>query len=133
VRFAGGVTLDILEAWAAHIDGFGASMLLGPKGGIRLQPFGFFKSYGHLDVDGSVDLERARRRFDEVRGDRGVYASSAAHFVAALQGKVDPLPTAELAFATMRITEGIYLSAALGREVTAEEVEAESTSVALET
>ena len=132
VRLAGGITLDILEAWAAHLDGFGGSVLLGAKAGIRLQPFGFFKSYGHLDVDGTVDLERARRRFDQVRGDAGVYASSAAHFVAALLGKVDLLPTAELALSTMRITEGVYLSAELGREVTAEEVEARSVSAALE-
>jgi predicted dehydrogenase len=132
VRFAGGVTLDILEAWAVHLDGFGGSMVLGARGGIRLQPFGFFKSCGHLDVDGSVDLERARRRFDQVRGDAGAFASSAAHFIAALQGRVDLLPTAELALATMLITEGIYLSGELGREVTAEEVETHSVSKALE-
>jgi predicted dehydrogenase len=132
VRLAGGATLDVLEAWAAHTGGFGGSQLLGAKGGICLMPFGFFKSYGHLDVDGTVDLERARRRFDQVRGDAAVYASSAAHFVAAVLGKVDLLPTAELALSTMRVTEGIYLSAELGREVTAEEVEARSISAALE-
>jgi predicted dehydrogenase len=132
VRFAGGITLDILEAWAAHLDGFGGSVLLGAKGGIRLQPFGFFKSYGHVDIDGTADLQRTRRRFDQVRGDAGVFASSAAHFIAALQGKVDLLPTAELALATMLITEGIYLSSELGREVTADEVETRSVSKALE-
>jgi predicted dehydrogenase len=131
VRLVGGVTLDVLEAWAAHLDGFGGSFLLGAKGGIRLQPFGFFKSAGHLDIDATVDLERARRRLDQVRGDAGAYASSAAHFIAALRGKVDLLPTAELALATMLITEGIYLSAELGREVAAEEVEENSVSKAL--
>jgi predicted dehydrogenase len=132
VRFAGGITLDILEAWAVHLDGFGGSVLLGAKGGVRLQPFGFFKSSGHLDIDATVDLERARRRFDQIRGDAGALTSSAAHFVAALQGKIEPLPTAELALATMLITEGIYLSGELGREVTVEEVEARSVSKALE-
>ena len=132
VRFEGGVTLDILEAWAAHLDGFGGSVLLGANGGVRLHPFGFFKSCGHLDIDATVDLERARRRFDQVRGDAGAMASSAAHFVAVLQGKIEPLPTAELALATMLITEGIYLSGELGREVTAEEVTTRSTSNALE-
>jgi predicted dehydrogenase len=132
VRLAGGVTLDIAEAWAAHIDGFGGSILLGARGGIRLQPFGFYKSCGHLEIDGVVDLERARRRFDQVRGDAGAFASSAAHFIAVLQRKVDLLPTAELALATMLITEGIYLSSELGREVSAEEVETGSVSRALE-
>jgi predicted dehydrogenase len=132
VRLAGGVTLDVAEAWAAHMDGFGGSMLLGTRGGIRLQPFSFFKSYGHLDVDASVDLERARFRFDHVRGDAGVYASSQAHWIAALQGRVDLLPTADLALRTMLVTEGMYLSAKLGREVTAEEVASESKSTALD-
>jgi predicted dehydrogenase len=132
VRLAGGATLDIIEAWAAHLDGLGGSVLLGSRGGVRLQPFGFFKSYGHVDVDGTVDLERARRRFDQVRGDAGAYASSSAHWIAALQGKVDLLPTADLALRTMLVIEGIYLSAQLGREVTAEEVETQSISTALD-
>lgn len=131
VRLAGGVTLDIVEAWAAHIDGLGGSVLLGERGGIRLRPFGFFKSVGHLDLDATVDLEAARRRFDLVRGDAGAFASSAAHWIAALQGKVALLPTAELALRTMLVTEGVYLSAKLGREVTAEEVAAESVSTAV--
>jgi predicted dehydrogenase len=132
VRLAGGVTLDIIEAWAAHLDGLEGSTLFGSKGGIRLHPFGFFKSYGHLDVDGTVDLERARGRWNRVRGDAGVYASSQAHWVAALQGKVELLPTAELALRTMLVTEGIYLSSELRREVTAEEVETRSISTALD-
>lgn len=133
VRLENGITLDIVEAWAAHIDGFGGSVLLGARGGVRLQPFGFFKSVGHLDVDAAVDLEAARRRFDLVRGDAGAYASSAAHWIAALRGHVPLLPTAELAFRTMLVTEGMYLSAKLGREVTAEEVATESVSSAIDT
>ena len=41
------------------------------------------------------------------------------------------LPTAELALNTMLISEGIYLSDRLGREVTAEEVRELSESTAL--
>ena len=42
------------------------------------------------------------------------------------------LPTAELALQTMLISEGIYLSDRLSREVTAAEVAAESRSTALD-
>jgi predicted dehydrogenase len=132
VRLEGGVTLDIVEAWAAHIDGLGGSVLLGERGGIRLQPFGFFKSVGHLDLDSTVDLEAARRRFDSVRGDAGAFASSAVHWIAALRGRTALLPTAELGLATMLVIEGMYLSAKLGREVTAEEVSLHSVSTAIE-
>ena len=130
VRLSGGATLDIVEAWAAHVDGFGGSMLLGAKGGVRLLPFAFFKRYGHLDVTSTVDLERARLRWNHVRGDGASLANSQAHWVDALRGRAPLLPTAELALTTMLITEGIYLSAALGREVTAAEVQERSTSCA---
>jgi predicted dehydrogenase len=130
VRLAGGVTLDIIEAWAVHLDGLEGSSILGVKGGVRLHPFGFFKSYGHLDVNGVVSLDRARFRWDNVRGDGKHFASSQAHWVAALQGKVDLLPTAELALSAMLISEGIYLSERMGREVTAQEIEESSQSTA---
>lgn len=131
VRFAGGATLDIFEAWAAHLDAVEGPALLGTKGGVRLHPFGFFKSFGHLDVNGTVNLEASRFRWNHVRGDGAHYASSQAHWVAALRGKVPLLPTAEIALRTMLISEGIYLSDRLGREVTAAEIEEASASTAL--
>jgi predicted dehydrogenase len=133
VRLAGGATLDIVEAWAAHLDGLDGPVLLGNKGGIRLHPFGFFRSYGHLDVSGSVNLEAARFRWNNVRGDGAHFASSQAHWVAALRGKVSLLPTADLALRTKLISDGIYLSDRLGREVSAEEVENVSTATSLAT
>jgi hypothetical protein len=42
---------------------------------------------------------------------------------------VELLPSAELALNTMLISEGIYLSDRLGREVTAEEVRESSASL----
>jgi hypothetical protein len=42
------------------------------------------------------------------------------------------LPIAEIALSTMLISEGIYLSNELGREVTADEIKASSQSTAIE-
>ena len=62
-------------------------------------------------------------------------ASNASRLVNSLiagpQGRVERLSTAELALQTMLISEGIYLSDQLGREVTAQEVEEHSQSRAL--
>jgi hypothetical protein len=58
-----------------------------------------------------------------------VYDSAGHHWVAALQGRVELLPSAELALNTMLISEGIYLSERMGREVTADEVLERSVSV----
>ena len=58
-------------------------------------------------------------------------ASPQHHWAAALQGRVELLPTAELALNTMLISEAIYLSDRLEREVTAEEVRQASVSTAV--
>ena len=131
VRFAGGVSLDIIESWAIHLNEFEGSCVVGSDGGIRLEPFGYYCSYGHCDMSASVDLEDFQWRQHTVRCVGDVYDSAQHHWVAALQGRVELLPTAEIALNTMLISEGIYLSEQLGREVTAEEVLANSVSKAI--
>jgi predicted dehydrogenase len=131
VKLAGGITLDILEAWAIHLVGMEGSSLVGDKGGIRLEPFGFYQSLGDLDMNTTVDLDEFARRTHDLRAQTGIGDSPQQHWVRALQGRVDLLPTAELALNTMLISEAIYLSDRLGREVTAEEVVESSVSTAI--
>ncbi len=130
VRFEGDVTLDIIEAWAMNLDKLDGSTILGTKGGLRLDPFGFFKSVGQLDIDGTANLNAANYRWTMVVGDQPHYAGAQQHWVASLQGKVELIPTAELALNTMLISEAIYLSDQRGAEVTAEEVVSSSVSTA---
>ncbi len=132
VRFGGGVTLDILESWAIHLDRFDGSCIVGSQGGIRLEPFGFFHSSGDLSFNSTTDLGEFNYRMHNVHEQGDIYDSPQHHWVAALQGRVELLPTAELALNTMLISEGIYLSSELGREVTAEEVRAASQSTAID-
>jgi len=140
VKMEGGVTLDIAEAWAIHLGGFEGSSIVGSEGGIRLPvrergaqktPFTFHSTIGDNDFDSTLDLELADIRRTRLRETEDAYQSSQRHWVAALQGRVPLLPTAELALQTMLISEGIYMSSRLGREVSAEEVALNSQSVAL--
>jgi predicted dehydrogenase len=131
VRFEDGLTLDIIEAWAVHMNGFEGSSLFGRDGGIRLNPFGFYRSLGDLDLDTTVNLDAYAWRIHTVHEDGDAYDSPQAHWIADLQGRVPLLPTAELALNTMLISEGIYLSSQLGREVTAVEVRESSVSTAM--
>jgi predicted dehydrogenase len=131
VRLEKGITLDIIESWAIHLNGFEGSSVAGSSGGIRLSPFGFFRNEGDLDMDSSVNLDGASWRWHAVRRNGDAYDSPQQHWVAALQGRVKLLPTAELALNTMLISEGIYLSNKLGREVTAAEVVKNSKSTAV--
>jgi len=131
VRLAGGLTLDIIEAWAVHMDPFEGSSLFGSEGGLRLDPFGYFSSIGDLDIDGGANMGGFSWRIHNVRENGDAYDSSQQHWIAGLQGRVPLVPAAEIALNTMLISEGIYLSNQLGREVTAAEVEELSISTAV--
>jgi predicted dehydrogenase len=131
VRLANDATLDIIETWAANMENLGPSMLFGSKAGIQLGPFRFYKNYGNVQMSSDADLGAAENRWRNVIGDHDSIESSQAHWIAALQGRTDLLPTAEIALNTMLISEGIYMSDRLGREVSADEVESESVSTAV--
>ncbi len=131
VRFAGDATMDIIEAWAINLDSFEGSYIVGSEGGVRLDPFGYFHSKGDLDLNAGANLGSSRSRWDSVKGDGGFYGDSQRHWVAALQGEIPLLATKDIALNTMLISEGIYLSQKLNREVTAEEVVAASVSTAV--
>ncbi|SFS55655.1 Gfo/Idh/MocA family oxidoreductase [Paenibacillus sp. BC26] len=139
VRFEGGLTLDIIEAWAIHLNGFEGSSLVGNVGGVRLPghtsqgktPFSYHTQLSDMDMDATFDLGNANYRWHQLRENTDAYDSSQEHWIAALQGRVELLPTAEIALQTILVSEGIYLSDQLEREVTAEEVIAASKSTAL--
>lgn len=131
VRFAGGLTLDIIEAWSINLNAFEGSSIVGSKGGVRLQPFSFHTTVNDVDIDSTFDLNYADWRWHQLRENQDAYDSPQHHWVAALQGRVDLLPTDLVALQTMLISEGIYLSDRLGREVTAEEVAKSSKPTAL--
>ena len=131
VRFKNNITLDIIEAWAIHLNGFEGSSVVGNKAGIRLQPFGFYRNIGDFEMDSTVNMEPLVNRWKSMRENSDAYISPQHHWIAVLQGRVPLLPTAEVALNTMLISEGIYLSDKLGREVTAAEVVKHSKSTAI--
>lgn len=122
VRFNDGLTMDIIEAWAVHLNDFEGSSIAGSEGGIRLSPFSYHSTICDLEMDAVFNLDSMSYRRHQLHEDEMYFDSSQKHWIGALQGAVDLLPTAEIALQTMLIQEGIYLSDELGREVTADEV-----------
>ena len=130
VRFDDGITMDIIEAWSIHLGGFEGSSLVGNRGGFRLPsqvnetrvPFTFHSASCGMDMDATFQLNAANFRWHQLQENTDAYDSSQHHWIAALQGRVPLLPTAALALETMLISEGIYLSDRLEREVTTEEI-----------
>ncbi|GIP20794.1 Gfo/Idh/MocA family protein [Paenibacillus sp. J22TS3] len=131
VKFENGVTLDIIETWAVHLGGLEGSSIVGSEGGIRFtggvsdtEPnrFSFHTTIADIDMDCTVNLDLYDIRQHRLAKYPEAYDSSQHHWIAALLDQVPLLPTAEIALNTMLISEGIYLSNELGREVTADEV-----------
>ena len=131
VRLENNIALDVIEAWAIHLDAFEGSYVVGSQGGIRLDPFGFFRNIGDLNLDSSTNLGAFDFRLHNVHTGADAYDDPMQHWIAALQGRIELWPTASLGLNTMLISEGIYLSEKLGREVTAEEVREMSASTAV--
>ena len=142
IHFENGVTMDIFESWAVHLDKFDSSCILGSKGGVKLDPFSFHTTLCDLELDCTGDLDKMDERWHSTIKNEYAFSSwkshgsnllvaPETHWVAALRGEVELLPTAQVTLDTMLIQEGICLSDALGREVTAEEVISASKSTAV--
>jgi len=85
-----------------------------------------------MEMNGTFDLKDAETRLGRCFPEAAASQQSAQdHWAAALKGECPLMPTKELGLKTMLISEGIYLSQRLGREVTPQEVEEMSISTAV--
>ena len=127
------LSMDVVSAWAINLNPFSPSYIAGSTGGLRVKPFGFFKTIADIDFDMTTDVDAVIRRRKLMQPELARdMSSSQHHWAAALHGRVPLLPTAELALNTMLIQQGIYLSNDRQEEVTADEIVASSTSTAAE-
>ncbi|MDI9498322.1 MAG: Gfo/Idh/MocA family oxidoreductase [Bacillota bacterium] len=133
-KYENGLTLDILESWAVHASAFPPSVVYGSEGGIEISADGRLGYYSELDgYMTETTLDVAGKDYRDLRFDplRRCYENSQAHFIAALRGECEAIDTAGLALDTMLVSEGIFLSSQLGREVTADEIPGLSRSLAI--
>jgi predicted dehydrogenase len=140
------LTLDIIESWAIHGGPFPPSSIHGSKGGISLgggfgppsadpmeNAFTFYdEELGYPRVI-KLDLQAEIGRRAQVDPNYHHYINSQAHWIAALRGDCELLPTKDIALETMRVSEGLFLSSTLGREIYADEILTLSKSTALRT
>lgn len=131
VYFENGAMLDVFAAWAAYRNRDTGSWVLGSKGGIQLPPLAngavpneakWIHSAGDTEVVSTIGHGHAVRRWNLIDGTEPYYASPQKHWIAALTGKVDLLPSAELALNMILIADGIYTSHEKGTEVTPQDL-----------
>ena len=130
--YENGLSMDILESWAIHGKPFPCSGIYGSKAGLSLSPLVIHSRHLNMETDTTLDLGHMSYMDHTVYADSAHYDSSQQHWIHALLGKCELLPTARIALETQRVQEGIYFSQRLNREVTADEIEALSESKALE-
>jgi predicted dehydrogenase len=123
IRLAGGITFFMEEAWAIHSEDPNGDYVYGSKGGLRVEPLTYFTTLGDMEMDGTFDVKQADWRWQQCDPTTVDLASSQRHWIATQLGRVPLIDTAGIALKTAFITEGVYVSGYLGREVTAEEIE----------
>ncbi len=131
VRLAGGITMDIIESWAIQLNKFEGSSIVGSQGGLRFDPLTFHTTINDIEMNCSPETDSVNTRWSRTETDQDAYESSQHHWIAALQQRVPLIPTASIALQTMLISEGIYQSGKLGRELDVEEVKQNSRSSAV--
>ncbi|MER3406273.1 MAG: gfo/Idh/MocA family oxidoreductase [Chloroflexota bacterium] len=122
VRLGGGISFFLEEAWAIHGDDPDSDYIYGSHGGLRLNPLTYFTTLADMEMNGTFDIRQADWRWQQCNPRERDYTNSGQHWVAAQLGRVPLLDTAGIALNTAFITEGVYLSGHLGREVTAQEI-----------
>lgn len=130
--YENGLSMDFIESWAIHGRPFPSSTIYGSEGGVSLQPFAFHSRKYNMELDTTVDLGQMDYLDHTVYADGAHYDNSQQHWVHALLGKCELLPTAKIALETSRVQEGIKLSQKLEREILAEEIPQLSKSLSLE-
>ena len=128
VRFENNTVMEVAEAWAINLDDLGGDYIVGSEGGIRLKPFRFISTIEDIEFISSGDVDAADFRWHGLDPDEEFYDSSEKHWIAALQGRVELINSADIALRCMLIQEGLYLSNEKNREVDIDEIIAASKS-----
>jgi predicted dehydrogenase len=123
IRLKGGISMWMEEAWAIHQQDEPGSRIMGAKGGLKLDPLSYYTTTSDLEMDATFDVAKADWRWHQCVKNYTGFDSPQHNWIWGLLGRVPLVDTAAIARATAQITEGVYASARLGREVTAREIE----------
>jgi len=111
-RLENDATISIKVSWAANVpEGVGGTVILGTRGGLRLNPLTLVSNMGGYQVDVTP----------KVPSDPNIpfygHWKATAHFVKVLRGEEELIVKKEEVLNVMKALDGIYQSAAEGREV----------------
>lgn len=112
VRFENGAAMIVKVSWAANCpEDINRTFVLGTGGGVQINPPVFFSNMWRYQANVSLKVPKDR---DVVFA--GHYGAT-AHLLAVIRGEEELLVKPEEVMNVMRILDGLYESAAQGREV----------------
>jgi predicted dehydrogenase len=112
VRCKDGLAIIFETAWAANINSYQETIVLGSKGGLKLMPFTYFSEKEGKGIAVSYDLSASRAISDMLIED----------FVRACLDDRQPKTSGEDGLKVMQIIDMAYKSESLGREVKIDEM-----------
>lgn len=135
-HLADGSVFELRAAWHMFLPD-APDVVAGSQGGVKLDPFEFYTTTSDYEATVDLDVEEYERRQGLLESESGYGdgrdTDQFTHWVETLDGRADdPIPTGDLALNSMRVMEGIYLSDAEDRELTADEIADLSESTAVE-
>ena len=143
--FENKLTFEFMESWALNVDDVGDSFIAGSRGGLRFttgkNPFSqfptpdlkFITTRDDQDIDVDLRLSDHTNSFYEQKLNPDTrFSGNFEHWIAYLTGQISQrIDTALITLNTARLSEGIFLSSELGREIHADEIDELSKSNAL--
>jgi len=131
-RLSDGSRLEIRAAWHMYTPDE-RGVVVGSEGGLAFDPLEYLTTTSDYETTAEIDVKGYERRQSLLRSESGYDTEDRPtqfdHWVDTVRGTVDPIPTGEIALTSTLLMEGVSLSDELGREVSADEVEARSTSL----
>jgi predicted dehydrogenase len=106
IRFDSGATLILECSWALNLSGGSITQIAGTKGGVEMNPLKILTERDGVQVDITPHVP-----------DADAFGGQTDHFLACVQTGRTPLMGAEEGVRLMQMLDGIYKSAATGREV----------------
>ena len=106
IRFDTGATLILECSWALNLSGGSLTQIAGSKGGVEMNPLKILTERDGVQIDITPHVP-----------DTNPFAGQTDHFLECIQTGRTPLMGAEQGVQLMQMLDGIYQSAATGREV----------------
>jgi predicted dehydrogenase len=106
IKFANDATLILECSWALNLPGGGAIQVAGTQGGAELNPLRLYTERDGIQLDISPQVP-----------DVDNFAGQTGHFIECVRRRKTPLMSGEQGVQLMQMLDGIYKSAASGKEV----------------